>query len=100
MKVGDWYRVSKRINGRRYDYWQRTYRVGASVKTENRYIGPSSSHTHNASLFDTTATSPTAQYERTVAEHRQLIERPNIQAKPPEPIYVEPKPKARELHAR
>jgi hypothetical protein len=26
--VGNWYRVSKRINGRLYDYWQRTYRVG------------------------------------------------------------------------
>src|SRR6266705_345731 len=36
-----WYRVTKKINGRFYDYWQRTYRVGKSVKTENRYIGPS-----------------------------------------------------------
>ncbi len=36
-----WYRVTKKINGRYYDYWQRTYRVGRSVKTENRYIGPS-----------------------------------------------------------
>ncbi|SRR6266545_2840985 len=36
----DWYRVTKKINGRFYDYWQRTYRVGRSVKTENRYIGP------------------------------------------------------------
>jgi hypothetical protein len=35
-----WYRVTKKINGRFYDYWQRTYRVGKSVKTENRYIGP------------------------------------------------------------
>ena len=34
------YRVTKKINGRFYDYWQRTYRVGKSVKTENRYIGP------------------------------------------------------------
>jgi hypothetical protein len=33
-----WYRVTKKINGRFYDYWQRTYRVGKSVKTENRYI--------------------------------------------------------------
>jgi hypothetical protein len=36
-----WYRVTKKINGRFYDYWQRTFRVGKSVKTENRYIGPS-----------------------------------------------------------
>jgi hypothetical protein len=36
-----WYRVTKKIKGRLYDYWQRTYRVGKSVKTENRYIGPS-----------------------------------------------------------
>src|SRR5215475_6675621 len=35
-----WYKVTKRINGRLYDYWQRTYRVGKSVKTENKYIGP------------------------------------------------------------
>jgi hypothetical protein len=38
--MGDWYRVTKRINGRLYDYWQRTYRVGKAVKTENQYIGP------------------------------------------------------------
>jgi hypothetical protein len=25
-----WYRVSKKINGRLYDYWQRTYRIGNS----------------------------------------------------------------------
>jgi hypothetical protein len=36
-----WYRVTKKIKGRHYDYLQRTYRVGKSVKTENRYIGPS-----------------------------------------------------------
>jgi hypothetical protein len=38
--MGNWYKVTKRINGRLYDYWQRTYRVGKSVKTENKYIGP------------------------------------------------------------
>jgi hypothetical protein len=38
--VGSWYRVTKKINGRLYDYWQRTYRIGKSVKTENKYIGP------------------------------------------------------------
>jgi hypothetical protein len=38
--VGSWYRVTKKINGRFYDYWQRTCRVGKSVKTENKYIGP------------------------------------------------------------
>jgi len=36
------YRVTKKINGRFYDYWQRTYRVGRTVKTENKYIGPAS----------------------------------------------------------
>jgi hypothetical protein len=40
--VGNWYRVTKKINGRLYDYWQRTHRVGKSVKTENKYIGPAS----------------------------------------------------------
>jgi hypothetical protein len=38
--VGDWYRVTKKIHGRLYHYWQRTTRVGKSVKTENKYIGP------------------------------------------------------------
>ena len=37
--MGTWYKVTKRINGRLYDYWQRTYRVGKQVKTENKYIG-------------------------------------------------------------
>ena len=55
-----WYKVTKRINGRLYDYWQRTYRVGKSVKTENKYIGPagsgsrsSSGTTHTATKFET-----------------------------------------------
>lgn len=38
--MGKWYKVTKRINGRLYDYWQRTFRIGKTVKTENRYIGP------------------------------------------------------------
>jgi hypothetical protein len=37
----NWYRVTKTIRGRKYDYWQKTYRVGRSVKTLNKYIGPS-----------------------------------------------------------
>jgi hypothetical protein len=36
----DWYRVVKTINGRRYLYLQKTYRVGCSVKTLNKYVGP------------------------------------------------------------
>jgi hypothetical protein len=32
--------VVKTINGRQYLYWQKTYRVGSSVKTLNKYIGP------------------------------------------------------------
>jgi hypothetical protein len=35
-----WYHVIKRIKGRRYHYWQKTYREGGIVKTLNRYIGP------------------------------------------------------------
>jgi len=38
-----WYRVTKTIKGRRYHYLQRTFRVGNSVKTENKYIGPAGS---------------------------------------------------------
>jgi hypothetical protein len=39
--VGNWYKVTKRINDRLYDYWQRTERDGNYVKTYNKYIGPS-----------------------------------------------------------
>src|SRR5262245_23103471 len=38
--MGNWYRVTKKIHGRYYDYWQRTERHGRSVKTFNKYIGP------------------------------------------------------------
>lgn len=39
----DWYRVVKTIRGRRYHYWQKTYREGGKVKTLNKYIGPAGS---------------------------------------------------------
>jgi hypothetical protein len=39
----DWYRVTKTIRNRYYDYWQRTERHGRSVKTFNKYIGPAGS---------------------------------------------------------
>lgn len=45
-----WYRVTKTINGRKYDYWQRTYRVAGSVKTENKYIGPNANPPRMPSL--------------------------------------------------
>jgi hypothetical protein len=35
-----WYRVVKTIRGRKYLYWQKTYRVGKQVKTLNQYIRP------------------------------------------------------------
>ncbi len=38
--MGGWYKVIKHITGKYYLYDQRTYRVGSSVKTENRYICP------------------------------------------------------------
>lgn len=38
--MGAWYRVTKTIGGRHYHYWQQTDRVGKSVKTLNKYIGP------------------------------------------------------------
>src|SRR6185295_14407822 len=43
LTMGNWYRVTKRIHGRLYDYWQRTERRGKQVKTFNKYIGPHSS---------------------------------------------------------
>lgn len=36
----EWYQVTKTIRGRKYLYWQKTFRVGSSVKTLNKYIGP------------------------------------------------------------
>lgn len=41
--MGKWYRVTKKIGRRLYDYWQRTERRGKSTKTFNKYIGPSGS---------------------------------------------------------
>lgn len=38
--MGAWYRVIKKINGRRYAYLQRTWREGKHVCTENEYLGP------------------------------------------------------------
>jgi hypothetical protein len=38
-----WYMVTKTIHGRKYLYWQKTYRVGKSTKTLNRYICPADS---------------------------------------------------------
>lgn len=53
--MANWYRVTKRINGRLYDYWQRTHREGKSVKTENRYIGPVSRPALGPSIYSLTA---------------------------------------------
>jgi hypothetical protein len=75
--VGNWYRVTKRISGRLYDYWQRTYRVGKVVKTENKYIGP-------ASRAGPTLSAPD-QYEGTVAEHREYLANGVFIAPPAEP---------------
>ena len=71
--MSSWYRVTKRINGRLYDYWQRTYRVGKSVKTENKYIGPASGHALSVATYSPTApTTPedvTGQYFTPEAAH-------------------------------
>jgi hypothetical protein len=81
--MGNWYKVTKRINGRLYDYWQRTFSVGKSVKTENRYIGPVS---HAAPIVSAV----TDQYERTVAEHREYLGKAAFVAppQPDEPIFT------------
>jgi hypothetical protein len=63
-----WYRVTKKIKGRLYDYWQRTYRVGKSVKTENRYIGPST----KGSVFTTTPASAVPQREPLYASQFEI----------------------------
>jgi hypothetical protein len=59
--MGNWYKVTKRINGRLYDYWQRTERHGKSTKTFNKYIGRSgsgSAATITAASSDTAAFKP------------------------------------------
>lgn len=66
--MGNWYRVTKRINGRLYNYWQRTKRVGKSVKTENRYIGPAFGRNDRVCITNI-ATGRTA--ERTVKDAKQ-----------------------------
>ena len=38
--MGAWYRVVKKVKGRRYAYLQRTWRKGKTVHTENQYLGP------------------------------------------------------------
>jgi hypothetical protein len=58
-----WYKVTKRINGRSYDYWQRTYRVGKSVKTANKYIGPAFGRNDRVLLVHKTSG---ARQERTI----------------------------------
>jgi len=35
-----WYRIIKTVKGRSYAYLQRSYRVGGSVRTESKYLGP------------------------------------------------------------
>jgi hypothetical protein len=49
MKM-EWYRVIKTINGRRYLYLQKTYRVGQSVKTLNKYIGSAAAAGHGVPM--------------------------------------------------
>jgi hypothetical protein len=84
-----WYRVTKKIHGRFYDYWQRTCRVGKTVKTENKYIGPSSKSlrafepptltrqrnpaTAEQQALPITPTEGPSQYEQTVIEYRSLL---------------------------
>jgi hypothetical protein len=49
----DWYRVTKTIHGRKYLYWQKTYRQGRCVKTLNKYIGPAGGAAHSTgSAYD------------------------------------------------
>lgn len=36
----EWYVVMKTIHGRKYKYWQKTWREGKHVRTANKYIGP------------------------------------------------------------
>jgi len=62
--MGNWYQVVKTINGRKYLYWQKTYRVGVSVKTLNKYIGPAANPPRMRSLAAQMATLPEA--------HKQL----------------------------
>jgi polyhydroxyalkanoate synthesis regulator phasin len=73
----NWYRVTKTIRGRKYDYWQKTYRVGRSVKTLNKYIGPAGSAAGSAPTVSLSSAShdytinknPDGTYSFTGADH-------------------------------
>jgi len=49
------YKVMKTINGRRCDYWQRTWREGRSVKTHSVYIGPAAGPSVGPSTYSASA---------------------------------------------
>ena len=51
----EWYQVTKTIKGRKYLYWQKTYRAGSSVKTLNKYIGPGANTPRMPSLANVMA---------------------------------------------
>jgi len=63
----DWYVVVKTINGHRYFYRQKTYRVGARVRTINKYLGPAGEAVAGAPTqlpLPLTTTGPTRVEER------------------------------------
>ena len=62
----EWYQVTKTIKGRKYLYWQKTYRQGDSVKTLNKYIGPGANPPRMPSLAAVMAGKP---------EHHQRLRR-------------------------
>lgn len=44
-----WHRVTKLIDGKLHDYWQRITRVGTSATYQTRYIGPSTAESEQRS---------------------------------------------------
>lgn len=111
------YKVVKKINGRLYEYWQRTYRQGGKVKTENRYIGPVSntrggcitnvtnqapasavpSARHSETVSDAKRSDPnpgydaSTQYSQTISELHQLLGNlANMPPRPKEPQKYDP----------
>ena len=64
----DWYVVIKTINGHRYFYMQKTHRVGARVRTINKYLGPAGEGAAGAPTqlpLPLTTTAPTPVTNRT-----------------------------------
>src|SRR4029453_9495536 len=94
---------TKTINGRKYLYWQKTYRVGGSIKTLNKYIGPANNPPRMPSLRAVMQNLPRshrdlrAEYDASKIAKLEYLEA--ITAKPAE-VPLQPRTVAPQLETR